>query len=211
MERYDPTNPEDLAWLTKNGFIWKTSYVQMGLDALLSGAIDPAECKDIPPQVQAILDRKAGTVAAPADATAPALPEPVPAPEPAPLASTGWVCPTHGSDTVTLRSRKGRVYGLCMHCEEFEGGKMPSVPGPGPKVTPKQPSVFVPAPTVEQARTPLGRIRKLVDDVIVFTFQAAVIIAILIFIWLYAGAASHPGVVQDGACDYAARPNAACP
>jgi len=33
----------------------------------------------------------------------------------------GWVCPTHGAEHVEiLKSRKGRVYGSCRYCGEFE-------------------------------------------------------------------------------------------
>lgn len=42
-------------------------------------------------------------------------------PSPDPTPSGGWACPEHGSDHVkTLTSRKGRVYGACLKCEEFE-------------------------------------------------------------------------------------------
>lgn len=51
-------------------------------------------------------------------------PEPDREPKPAP---TGWACPAHGdADVVTLRSRRGRVYGSCTAgprrnpCGEFE-------------------------------------------------------------------------------------------
>ena len=41
--------------------------------------------------------------------------------DPAPKAGSSWVCPAHGTESVTmLTSRKGRKYGSCTRCQQFE-------------------------------------------------------------------------------------------
>lgn len=36
------------------------------------------------------------------------------------VADGGWECPAHGANVKQVTSRKGRVYRLCLVCEEFE-------------------------------------------------------------------------------------------
>lgn len=58
--RYNPDVPADLKWLTENGAIWQTAYAQLALNAIRAGTIKVEDLKDVPPNIQAILDRPRG-------------------------------------------------------------------------------------------------------------------------------------------------------
>lgn len=55
--RYSVDDPDDLRVLTESGVIWKSPYAQKAIDAIRSGAIDLAKCKNVPPQVASALGR----------------------------------------------------------------------------------------------------------------------------------------------------------
>ena len=50
--RLNVDNPEDMARLLRSGAIWNLpQYWQKAIDAIHSGLVPVAECKNIPPQV----------------------------------------------------------------------------------------------------------------------------------------------------------------
>lgn len=105
---YNPDVPEDLKFLTESGAIWMTPYAQKGIDAIRSGAVKLADCKDVPAKFAAVLALPESRAAAPT-LSLDAAPD------------KGWTCPNHGPAAVkTLTSRRGRVYGACTDCNEFE-------------------------------------------------------------------------------------------
>lgn len=55
VRRYNVDDPEDLRVLTESGAIWRTPYAQRAVDAIRSGAIDLAKCKDVPANIAAAL------------------------------------------------------------------------------------------------------------------------------------------------------------
>ena len=111
MRRYDPNVPEDLKFVTENGAIWQTPYAQLALDAIRAGTIKVEDLKNVPPNIQAILDRAEPTDRAPVFKDADASVE-----------HRDWSCSTHTDPPVRLLSRKGRSYLMCsqVKCEEFE-------------------------------------------------------------------------------------------
>lgn len=52
---FDLADPADLKLLVENGVIWKTKYVQLGLDALQSGAVKLSDCKNMPANIRDIV------------------------------------------------------------------------------------------------------------------------------------------------------------
>jgi hypothetical protein len=127
---YDLDDPADLVTMVQYGLIWKTQYAQMGVDAVRSGKVALADCRNMPDNIRALLEdgesdrRGEPMLAALADDPPAALREPMPVPG----SVTGWECPTHKVEfVVTLTSRLGRVYGSCTKCDQFESKV---VPGP---------------------------------------------------------------------------------
>jgi len=137
VKRYDVHDPDILAYLIATGLIWRggPKTQRLAIDALLRG--DVARPDNLPRHIIAILDRgqqpqsgdqpsganqidsarAADMVASDSDKGA----EPM-APAPSP-----WACPDHGSaDVVILTSQKGRVYGACNLCDEFDDGLTPA-------------------------------------------------------------------------------------
>lgn len=55
---FNVDKPEDLKRVTENGLIWNTPYVQKGLDAITSGAVKLADCKNMPADIRQLVESK---------------------------------------------------------------------------------------------------------------------------------------------------------
>ena len=134
--RYDVHDPGDLAYLIKTGLIWRggPKTQRLAIDALLRG--DVARPDNLPGHIMAILDRaeqpqpsdqpSGATKIDPARSANVFGSDLAKDGEPIAPAPSLWTCPDHGSaDVVILTSRKGRVYGACNLCDEFDDGLTP--------------------------------------------------------------------------------------
>jgi len=46
--RYDVEDPDDLIALVRSGAIWKTPFIQQGIDLIESGRVKVTECRNLP-------------------------------------------------------------------------------------------------------------------------------------------------------------------
>lgn len=53
--RFDVDDAGDLARLTRDGLIWRTPYIEQGIEAVRSGVVRLDECRDLPDHIRAIL------------------------------------------------------------------------------------------------------------------------------------------------------------
>lgn len=53
--RYNVDDPDDLKVVTISGLIWRTPYAQRAVDAIRSGLVSLADCKDMPAIIRAAL------------------------------------------------------------------------------------------------------------------------------------------------------------
>src|SRR5665647_2278 len=103
-------DPADRKLLIESGVIWRCGQqaVKMAVEDLVAGMV-PMNDK-VPPEIATIIGKIQASRAKFAlnglDATT----------------TAGWACPNGHDTVVTLTSRKGRVYGACSTCHEFERG-----------------------------------------------------------------------------------------
>lgn len=57
VARFDMDDPEDLKSVTRSGLVWKSPYVNKAIALIRSGELPLAECKNIPDNIRAALEK----------------------------------------------------------------------------------------------------------------------------------------------------------